>query len=167
MRNIVLIGMAASGKSTIGKKLAQRLNMAFVDTDALIEAWWGAPLQAIVDHLGPDDFVRAEADQISRLFVERCVIATGGSVVYSEAAMQHLTELGHVVYLRASFNAIAQRLRNPLSRGLAIGPTQSIEELYAERSPLYARFAQLTLDTDTLTPEETCAKIELALTTPS
>lgn len=163
MRNVILIGMAASGKSTIGKELARRLGWAFVDTDALIEAWWGAPLQAIVDHLGQEAFVRAEADQIMRLFVERCVIATGGSVVYSDAAMEHLADLGHIVHLRTSFNSIAKRLRNPLSRGLAIGPGQSIEELYAERSPLYARFAQLTVDTDTLTPEATCASIERAL----
>ncbi len=163
MRNIILIGMAASGKSTIGKELAKRLGLAFVDTDALIEAWWGAPLQDVVDHLGQEAFVRAEADQITRLFVECCVIATGGSVVYSEAAMDHLASLGHIVHLWASFDSIAKRLRNPLSRGLAIGPGQSIEELYAERSPLYARFAQLTVDTDMLTPEETCARIEGAL----
>lgn len=167
MRNIILIGMAASGKSTIGKSLAKRLDMAFVDTDALIEAWWGAPLQDIVDHLGQEAFVRAEADQICRLFVERCVIATGGSVVYSEEAMAHLASLGHIVHLRTSFASIAKRLCNPQSRGLAIGPGQSIEELYAERSPLYARFAQLTVDTDMLTPEETCAKIEGALPAPS
>lgn len=160
MRNVILIGMAATGKSTIGKKLAALLGLAFVDTDALLEAWWGAPLQAIVDHLGLEAFVRAEADQVLRLHVQRCVIATGGSVVYSEDAMVHLGQLGHIVYLHSSYDCIAKRLGNPLSRGLAIAPGQTLAELYAERSPLYARFAQLTVTTDMLTPDEICVRIE-------
>lgn len=167
MRNIILIGMAATGKSTIGKQLAKRLALAFVDTDALLEAWWGAPLQSIVDHLGLEAFVRAEAEQVLRLHVQSCVIATGGSVVYSEEAMLHLGQLGRIVYLHASYDCIASRLDNPLSRGLAIGPNQTLAELYAERSPLYARFAQLTVPTDMLTPEEACARIERDLSAPS
>lgn len=157
--NIILIGMAATGKSTLGKRLAKRLNWAFVDTDLLMEAWWGAPLQQIRDHLGLEAFVLAEAQQIQRLHLKRCIIATGGSVVYSEDAMEHLQGQGHIVYIETSFKSISRRLTNPTSRGLAIGPDQTLKDLYDERAPLYARFAQLTVNTDGATPEESCSAI--------
>ncbi len=157
--NIILIGMAATGKSTLGKRLAKRLNRAFVDTDLLMEAWWGAPLQQIRDHLGLEAFVLAEAQQIQRLHLKRCIIATGGSVVYSEDAMKHLQDQGHIVYIKTSFESISRRLTNPASRGLAIGPAQTLKDLYDERAPLYARFAQLTVNTDGATPEESCSAI--------
>lgn len=161
--NIILIGMPASGKSTIATLLAQRLGIGVVDTDALLEAWWGAPLQAIVNHLGPKAFIQAEAEQISRLMVERCVIATGGSVVYSAPAMQHLSTLGYLVYLQASVATISKRLGNPLSRGLVIGPGQDLQELYNERTPLYAQYAQLTVPTDSRLPEKVCTILEQEL----
>jgi shikimate kinase len=157
--NIILIGMAAAGKSTLGKRLARRLGWAFVDTDLLLEAWWGAPLQNIKDHLGLHAFMQAEAEQILRLHLKRSVIATGGSVVYSEAAMAHLKGLGCIVYTEASYDTIAGRLTNPLSRGLAIGPGQTVKDLYDERAPLYARFAQLTVSTDKTSPDQSCSAI--------
>lgn len=157
--NIILIGMAAAGKSTLGRRLSKRLGWAFVDTDLLLEAWWGAPLQDIKDHLGLDDFMRAEAEQILRLHLRRSVIATGGSVVYSEAAMGHLNGQGRIVYIESSFETIARRLTNPLSRGLAIGPDQTLKDLYLERAPLYARFAQLTVSTDQASPDQSCSAI--------
>jgi shikimate kinase len=161
--NIILIGMAAAGKSTIGRRLARTMGMAFVDTDLLMEAWWGAPLQQIKDHLGRDGFVQAEADQIMRLNLRQCVIATGGSVVYSEAAMAYLQRMGDIVYLESSFESIAGRLTNPESRGLAIAPGQTIKDLYDERAPLYARYAQLVVDTDSLGPDRACSAISLGL----
>ena len=161
--NIILIGMAAAGKSTVGRKLARELGWAFVDTDLLLEAWWGAPLQAISDHLGRDAFVQAEAAQIMRLNLRLCVIATGGSVVYSEAAMAHLQGMGNIVYLESSFESIAGRLTNPESRGLAISPGQTIKDLYDERAPLYARYAQVRVRTDGQDPDQTCAAIIQAL----
>jgi len=157
--NIVLIGMAAAGKSTVGRCLGKRLQRPFVDTDLLLEAWWGAPLQDITDHLGLEAFVQAEAAQILRLNLHRCVIATGGSVVYSEPAMAYLREIGHIVYLESSYENIALRLTNPLSRGLAIAPGQTIRDLYEERAPLYARFAQATINTDGISPDQACAAI--------
>jgi len=157
--NIILIGMAATGKSTLGRRLAKRLNWAFVDTDLLLEAWWGAPLQKIKDHLGLEPFVQAEAAQIQRLHLRQCVIATGGSVVYSAVAMKHLQQLGRIVYVRSSFTSITRRLTNPLSRGLAIGPGQTLKDLYDERAPLYERFAQITVNTDGTSPDQTCAAL--------
>jgi shikimate kinase len=157
--NIILIGMAAAGKSTLGRRLSKRLGWAFVDTDLLMEAWWGATLQNIKDHLGLEAFVEAEAEQIQRLHLKQCVIATGGSVVYSEAAMTHLKGQGRIVYIQSSFETIACRLTNPLSRGLAIGPGQTLKDLYEERAPLYARFAQLTVSTDQASPDQSCSAI--------
>lgn len=163
--NIILIGMAAAGKSTIGKALAQQLGWAFVDTDWLLEAWWGVPLQTVADHLGRDAFLDAEAEQIRRLALCQCVIATGGSVVYRENAMAQLQQLGLLVYLHASFPCIEKRLNNPSSRGLAISPGQSLLDLYEERTPLYARFAQRTVPTDNGTPSTVCAQILKSLDT--
>jgi shikimate kinase len=158
--NIILIGMAAAGKSTLGRRLAKQAERrAFVDTDLLMEAWWGAPLQQIRDHLGLEAFLRAEAEQIQRLHLRRCVIATGGSVVYSEPAMAYLQSQGRIVYIESSFESIAGRLTNPLSRGLAIGPGQTLKDLYDERAPLYARFAQLTVNTDGESPDQSCSAI--------
>lgn len=161
--NIVLIGMAACGKSTIGRQLAERLGWAFVDTDQLLEAWWGASLQRIKDHLGLDAFVQAEADQVLRVNLRRCIIATGGSVVYSEAAMAHLAGQGSIVYLRSAYDSIAARLTNPESRGLAIGPGQTLRDLYDERAPLYERHAQVTVDSDGSDTHAICAAVIAAI----
>lgn len=157
--NLILIGMPAAGKSTIGRRLAQHLDWAFVDTDLLMEAWWGAPLQRIRDHLGLADFVRAEAEQVLRVHLRRCVIATGGSVVYSEQAMDHLRGQGRIVWLSSSYTTIASRLTNPESRGLAMGPGQTLRDLYDERMPLYARYADQTVNTDGAAPDAICSVI--------
>ena len=157
--NIILIGMAATGKSTLGRLLSRRLGWAFVDTDLRLEAWWGAPLPHLKDHLGLEAFMQAEAEQILRVHLKRSIIATGGSVVYSEAAMAHLKGQGCIVYIESSYDTIARRLTNPLSRGLAIGPGQTLKDLYDERAPLYARFAQLTVSTNQASPEQSCAAI--------
>jgi len=157
-KNIILIGMAAAGKSTIGRALATRLQRSFVDTDQLMEAWWGAPLQQIRDKLGLGTFMQAEAEQVLRIQLNHCIIATGGSVVYSELAMQHCLTLGQIVYLYTPFEIIAHRLTNPESRGLAMRPGQSLQDLYAERAPLYARYAQVTVNTQG-SPHQICSEI--------
>jgi shikimate kinase len=162
--NIILIGMAAVGKSTVGKRLADKLTRPFVDTDLLMEAWWGAPLQSIRDFLGLDAFLQAEAEQVLRLRLAGCVIATGGSVIYSEEAMEHLRKMGSIVYLRAPFETIAKRLTNADSRGLALRAGQSIRDLYEERTPLYARHALFTVDADNADPDQISSAIVLALT---
>jgi shikimate kinase len=159
MTSIVLIGMAAAGKTTVARALAALSGWAMVDTDALLEAWWGVPLQAIRDHLGLEGFLDAEAEGILRLSVRRAIIATGGSVVYREKAMRHLAQNGWIVHVDASLAAIAHRLHNAASRGLAMRPGQSVADLYAERAPLYARWAQFRMSTDTVSPETAAAAI--------
>ncbi|BDV00661.1 shikimate kinase [Thermodesulfomicrobium sp. WS] len=159
MTTIVLIGMAAAGKTTVARALAALSGWAMVDTDALLEAWWGAPLQAIRDHLGLEGFLDAEAEGIMRLSMRRAIIATGGSVVYRENAMEHLVRQGWIVHVDASLATIAGRLHNVTSRGLAMRPGQTVAELYAERAPLYARWAQFRVCTDSLDPQAAAARI--------
>lgn len=159
MTTIVLIGMAAAGKTTVARALARLSGWAMVDTDALLEAWWGTPLQAIRDHLGLEGFLDAEAAGIGRLSLRRAIIATGGSVVYRESAMEHLAQNGWIVHVDASLATIAGRLHNIASRGLAIRPEQSVADLYAERAPLYARWAQFRVNTDSFAPETAAAAI--------
>ena len=105
--NIILIGMPASGKSTLGVAAAKYLGLDFVDVDILIQSERGETLSSIIDRLGVDGFLDVEGDVISRLVPERAsVIATGGSAVLREGAMEHLRSLGTVVYLRVGLDAM-------------------------------------------------------------
>ncbi len=151
---ISLIGMAGVGKSTIGGLLAQALGWACLDTDRLLEAYYGRPLQQIFDTLGRETFLLAEECVVAGLGAKRCVVSTGGSVVYGPRAVTRLQSLGPVVYLAACLETVQQRLDNVCERGLAIAPGQSIESLYQQRIPLYLRAAHLILHTDLLTPAE-------------
>ncbi len=147
--NIILIGMAGSGKTTIGKALAHRLGLAHVDTDHLLEAWWGIQLQQLRDRLGLEGFLEAEKKCVQGLILEDCVISTGGSVVYRAEAMRALQALGPIIGLTAGFPAIAERIaRNP-HRGLAIAEGQTLEDLYRERQDLYQSWSDLCIATDT------------------
>ena len=154
---VTLIGMAGAGKSTVGRQLARLLDWKLMDTDQLIESVYGVPLQNIADKLGKDAFLDVEAAVICAIRAHRVVLATGGSVVYSENAMAHLRSMGPVVYLNVPLPVILERIaRNPL-RGLAIAPGQSVEDLFRERENLYARYADCTIDAGKLLPEA-CAK---------
>ena len=143
--NIVLIGMPGAGKSTVGVVLAKALGMQFVDTDILIQERAGRILQEILDGEGPDAFKRIEEETILSLNPRNAVIATGGSVVYSEDAMAHLRSAGVVVYLEISYDAMVKRLENITTRGILLLPGQSLREMYDERIPLYERYADLTV----------------------
>ncbi len=145
-RSIVLIGMPGAGKSTVGAVLARMQAMPFIDTDELIEAAAGLSLQTLVDQRGVDALRRLEEDVICALPDEPRVIATGGSAVYSDAAMAHLQRLGVRVYLRLELSALERRIDNFAQRGLARRPDQSLADLYRERVPLYERYADLTID---------------------
>ena len=145
---VSLIGMAGAGKSTLGRALAQDLGWALVDTDRLMEAHWGAPLQALLDRFGLEDFLRVEEDVVAKLWLWRTVVATGGSVVYGPRAVQRLRELGLVVYLRVGVGTVCERVQDARGRGLARRPEQTLEQLYAEREPLYQAAADMTLEMD-------------------
>ncbi|WP_304392152.1 homoserine kinase [uncultured Desulfovibrio sp.] len=154
---VILIGMAGSGKSTIGARLALEMDWAFLDSDHLMEALYGCRLQDLTDALDRDAFLDVECAVIRAIRARRAVIATGGSVVYREAAMRHLASLGHVVYLDVPLDEIQRRIaRNP-PRGLSLGPGQTVADLYHERAPLYAAWAALRCDAARGTPGR-CAR---------
>ncbi len=154
---ITLVGMPGVGKSTVGQALAKELQWAYVDSDFVIESLYGVPLQQVTDAMSKEEFLEMEGHVICSLRLFRTVIATGGSVVYRDKAMQHLQSLGPVVYLRSDINTILERIaRNP-QRGIAIAPGQTIEDLFAERSALYTKHSHCALDVGTMSPEE-CAK---------
>ncbi len=143
--NIILIGMPGAGKSTVGVILAKALGMQFIDTDILIQERAGRMLQEILDKDGPDVFKRIEEEAILSLQPRHAVIATGGSVVYSEDAMTHLRSAGVVVYLEISYDAMVQRLKNITTRGILLLPGQSLREMYDERISLYETYADITV----------------------
>lgn len=140
--------MPGSGKTTLAGRLARRLGWGHVDTDHIMEAWFGLELQKLMDRLGKEGFLRAESRIVAELDVSRCVIATGGSVIYSAAAMQRLHELGHVIYLEAGYPSIAERVARFPDRGLAMDRDQDLHAVYLERVPLYEQHADFTLSTE-------------------
>lgn len=148
--NLVLIGMPGAGKSTIGVLLAKLLSYHFIDTDLVIQAAEQKRLHDIIRTAGTDAFRRIEEERICELQASDAVIATGGSVVYSDAAMQHLRQLGTIIWLRVPLAQLQQRLDDLVARGVVMAPGQSLADLLAEREPLYARYSDLTLDCGSL-----------------
>lgn len=143
MRNVVLIGMPGCGKSTLGVLLAKATGRDFIDTDVLLQVRHGRKLQALLNEHGLDGFLKLEEEAVLSLNVSDTIIATGGSVVYSDAAMQHLRQNGIIVYLAVSYEEIEKRLDDLLTRGVALKPGQTLKELYDERTPLYERACDL------------------------
>lgn len=138
---ICLTGMAASGKTTIGRELAKLIGWAHVDTDHIIESIYGTRLQQITDALGKERFLDVEAGVIQSLNVCNAVLSTGGSVVYRQAAVDFLTRLGPVVHIDVPLPVILERIARKPDRGLAINPGQTIEDLFNERQELYRKAA--------------------------
>ena len=146
MNNVILVGMPSCGKSTLGRLLAKELHYDFIDTDEVIIRQNGCPLRDILDAQGVDGFVRVEEAAVCTVEAENTVIATGGSVVYSEKAMAHLKAMGKVVYLRLTFEEMDRRLGDLHARGVAIAPGATLQDLYDERTPLYEKYADITVD---------------------
>lgn len=164
MKNIILIGMPASGKSTAGVLLAKAIGYGFIDTDLLIQNRERALLCDIIREKGAEEFLRIEEEVNSELWAERCVIATGGSVIYGEKAMLHLKQMGTVVYLKLGEPALEKRLKNIFRRGVVMRtPGETVAQLYAERVPLYEKYADVTLDCEGHTVEETVQAIAEAV----
>jgi shikimate kinase len=161
--NIVLIGMPGSGKSTVGVILAKLLRKGFIDTDVEIESREGRSLQDIVDHDGYLTLRAIEGKVLLGLDISNHVIATGGSAVYSHAAMDHLKSQGILVFLKADLNTLKARVPDFATRGLAKRPDQNVDDLFAERFALYQQYADITVDCEGLTDEEVCARIVKAL----
>ena len=144
--NIILIGMPGAGKSTVGVVLAKRRGSRFLDSDLLIQEKYGALLHELIAEHGLEGFLRIEEEVNASIEAKRTVIATGGSVVYGAAAMEHLKETGKVVYLKLSCGTIKERLGDLKERGVALQKGQTLEDLYRERAPLYEKYADVTVD---------------------
>jgi shikimate kinase len=144
--NIVLIGMPACGKSTIGVQLAKWLSMEFIDTDLLVQARAGASMQAYQDAHGMEAYRALECETARSIVCDNCVIATGGSMVYYVEAMRHLQSLARIVFLDVPVAEIRQRIGDLSRRGVVIRPGMTLDDLYAERQPLYRRYADRVID---------------------
>lgn len=142
---VSLIGMAAAGKTTIGKELSALIGWGQLDADTIIESTYGAILQTIACGLDKEKFLDLEGDVISLINVKRCIISTGGSAVYREKAMLHLRTLGPIIYIAVPLPIILKRIARKPERGLAINPGQTVEDLFNERARLYERYADFTI----------------------
>lgn len=145
--NIILIGMPGAGKSTVGVVLAKALGYNFVDSDLVIQKETGKRLFEIIDEVGIDEFLNIENRINAAISVEKSVVATGGSVIYGEEAMEHLKSIGKVIYLKTDYESLEMRLGNLLKRGVAIRSGNTLLDLYNERVPLYEMYADITIDT--------------------
>lgn len=146
MQNIILIGMPGCGKSTVGVLLAKLIGYSFLDSDLLIQSEVGKRLFEIIDEVGNDAFLEIEDRVNSRITAERTVIATGGSAVYCERAMEHLKSIGTVVYIKVPLIEIEKRIGDFSTRGLVIKNGDTLAELYEERCPLYEKYADITVE---------------------
>lgn len=160
MSNIVLIGMPGSGKSTCGVVAAKMLLKNFFDTDLLIQNIENSALQDIINNKGNDYFEKAEESAVLSLDINGTVIATGGSVVYSHKAMEHLKKLGKIIYLHISYEDMCQRISNLSTRGVLIKNGETLKDMYDERLPLYEKWADAVIDCSDSSVEQTAIKIE-------
>lgn len=162
-KNVVLIGMPGAGKSTIGVILAKVLGKDFIDADLVIQKKEGRLLREIIEQEGPDGFLAVEEWVNAGICPDAAVIATGGSVVYGQRAMEHLGRIGAIVYLKLSYPAVESRLRDIRGRGVVLRDGQTLLDLYRERAVLYERYADVTVEEDGLGVEETLEKTLQAL----
>lgn len=157
--NIVLIGMPGVGKSTIGVVLAKMLGYDFIDADLVIQEKEKKLLREIIAEVGAEGFIEVENHVNSSIEAEHAIIATGGSVVYGAEAMAHLKEIGTVLYLKLPYEELQKRLRDIKGRGVVLKDGQTLKDLYEERVPLYEKYADLTVDEERCSIEQTIDKI--------
>ena len=161
--NIILIGMPGCGKSTVGVLLAKTLLKAFCDTDLIIQQQEGKELYKIIAEVGSEEFSAIENRIVSNISCKNTVIATGGSVVFGEEAMKNLKAQGTVVYIKLPYQTIKRRLYNIKTRGIVMAPGQTLKSIYDQRTPLYEKYADVTVECVGSTLEQTVEHVIDAL----
>lgn len=154
MKNIVLIGMPGAGKSTIGVVLAKVLGYQFIDADLIIQEQEKRLLKDIIEEEGLEGFIEIENRVNASIQAEQTVIATGGSVIYGEEAMNHLREIATVIYIKLSYQTLTERLGNIKQRGVVLKKGQDLYGLYQERCPLYETYAHVIIEAEGMGIEE-------------
>ncbi|MCI7113167.1 MAG: shikimate kinase [Lachnobacterium sp.] len=157
--NIVLIGMPGVGKSTVGVILAKMIGYQFIDADLLIQKQEGKLLHEIIAEKGTDGFIEIEERVNASIEASHTIIATGGSVVYGKKAMEHLSRIGTVVYLKVPYDTLEKRLEDIKGRGVVLKEGQTLRILYDERTPLYEKYADIEISEDGLNVEQTVEKL--------
>ncbi|MBQ1326826.1 MAG: shikimate kinase [Eubacterium sp.] len=155
--------MPGCGKSTLGVILAKAINYDFLDSDLLIQKKMGIKLQEIINQYGNDRFREIEEEVNASIDVKDTVIATGGSVVYGEKAMEHLKSISTVIYLRLSVNEILKRVDNMRTRGISMKPGETLVDLYNKRVPLYEKYADIVVDCNDMNTSQALGAILEAL----
>ena len=140
-KSITLIGMAGAGKSTVGRKLAKVLDFNFLDGDTMIEERINQSIQSYLDQHGGKEFTKIEEEVLLSINLDKTVLATGGSAVLSDAAMNFLKKESEVIFLDVSYENISERILNLSERGLVRGANQSLQDTYNERLNLYHKYA--------------------------
>ncbi len=161
--NIVLIGMPGAGKTTLGTELSELIDYDYIDSDSVIVARTGKRLNDIIAEEGMEGFLDIEGKVNAELDVENCIIATGGSVIYRDFAMQKLKENGVVVYLKLPYEIIKKRLWDLVKRGVALKEGYTLKDLYDERTPLYEKYADITVELNGQSVEKSVEQLRKAL----
>lgn len=154
MKNMVLIGMPGAGKSTIGVVLAKTLGFTFIDSDLVIQKRENRLLQEIIDDIGMEKFLDIEKEAVLSIDVSKSIIATGGSVIFRHETMEHLKELGDIIYLKVSYEEIERRVNNITTRGIAMAKGHTLKDVYDQRVELYEKYANIVINCDDKNLEE-------------
>ncbi|MBR4053824.1 MAG: shikimate kinase [Clostridia bacterium] len=159
MKNVILVGMPGSGKSTLGILLSKKIHYGYIDSDSVIVAGAGKLLPDLIAELGNEGFLALEARVNASLDVRSCVISTGGSAIYRGDVIEKMKKNGVVVYLRISYEEMAKRLGDYKRRGVVLQEGFTLRDLYEERAPLYEQHADYILSLDGESVEESADKL--------
>ena len=162
-KNIILIGMPTSGKTTIGTELSAVIGYGYIDSDSVIVARAGKNLRELIAELGNEGYLDFEAKVNAEISAARCVIATGGSAVYRAEGMNKLKQNGVVVYLKMSYEEMCRRLGDIAARGVVLKEGFTLLDMYNERLALYEKYADYTVDIDGKSLSECVNAVKTAL----
>ena len=159
MKNIILVGMPGSGKSTLGILLAKKIHYGYIDSDSVIVAKEGKLLPELIEELGNEGFLELEAQVNSSITAKRCVIATGGSAIYRGDVIEKMKENGIIVYLKIPYEEVEKRLGDLKKRGVVLKEGFTLKDLYNERAPLYEQHANYIVELSEDSVEDSAEKI--------